>query len=85
MSGEETGAIRPAMDTAGRRFGDEILSDDLAAILRAKTPAERLAMAFAMWQFACGLIERTARFEHPEWSEAELRAHVAERMSHGAC
>lgn len=68
-----------------RRFTDEILSDELAAVLRAKTPAERLAMAFEMWRFARELIERTARRQHPEWSEEELRMHVSARMSHGAC
>ena len=72
------------METPPRRFTDEILSDEMAAILRTKTPAQRLAIAFGMWQFARQMIERTARAEHPEWTEAELRRHVAWRMSHGA-
>jgi hypothetical protein len=67
-----------------RAFTDEVLSDPLAAILRTKTPAERLAMALRSWRFIRDLIRRTAAHQHPEWSEAELDRHVARRMSHGA-
>jgi len=56
----------------------------MAAILREKTPAERLAIAWGMWRFAQDLITRAARAEHPEWPEEELQRHVASRMSHGA-
>ena len=66
-----------------RRFTDEVLDDRMAAILRSKTPAERLAMAFGMWRFARDLISRNARRDHPEWTESELTLHVARRMSHG--
>lgn len=72
------------MNEPKRTFTDEVLSDEMAAILRAKTPAERLQIAFSMWSFAQQIIRRTARAEHPEWSEAELDRHVANRMSHGA-
>jgi len=67
-----------------RTFTDEVLSDEMAEILRAKTPAERLAIAFDMWSFAQQLIRRTARAMHPEWTDEELDRHVASRMSHGA-
>ena len=71
-------------DSHRRTFTDEVLSDSLAAILRTKTPAERLAMALGSWRFLRDLIRRTAAQQHPEWSEAELDRHVARRMSHGA-
>ncbi|MGF1583050.1 MAG: hypothetical protein ACFCD0_27335 [Gemmataceae bacterium] len=67
-----------------RTFTDEILSKDMAAILRTKTPAERLAIAFRMWSFARKMIRQTAEVQHPEWTDAELDRHVARRMSHGA-
>jgi hypothetical protein len=67
-----------------RFFTDEVLDDRLAAVLRAKSPAERLAIAFHMWAFARDLIWRTAARQHPEWSEEKLARHVAGRMSHGA-
>jgi Rv0078B-related antitoxin len=73
-----------AMEAIPRRFTDEILSDEMAAVLRSKTSAERLAIAFGMWRFARQLIERSSRAQHPEWTDAELGQHVARRMSHGA-
>jgi hypothetical protein len=69
--------------TTQRTFKDEILSDSMAVILRARTPAERLAIAFRMWAFARQLVRRTAQAEHPEWGDATLERHVAQRMSHG--
>jgi hypothetical protein len=67
-----------------RTFTDEVLDDRVAEILRAKTPAERLAMTFRMWSFARDLIRRVIAREHPEWSEAEVARETARRMSHGA-
>ena len=71
------------MNTVARRFTDEILSDDMAAILRDKSTAERLAIASGMWRFARQLIERTTKTQHPEWTDTELQSHVSRRMSHG--
>ena len=70
---------------AGQRtFTDAILDDRMAALLRTKTPAERLAMAFGMRSFARQMIRQFTVREHPEWSEAEVARHVARRLSHGA-
>ncbi len=69
---------------AHRRFTDEVLSNEMADILRAKSPAARLALALNSWTFIRDLIRRTAAHQHPDWSEAELERHVAQRMSHGA-
>lgn len=68
----------------GRAFTDEILDDRMAEILRRKTPAERLEMAFAMWRFAQELVRDSVRASHPDWSEAKIRRETARRMSHGA-
>jgi hypothetical protein len=68
----------------GRSFTDEVLSEPMAAILRTKTPTERLAMALKSWTFLRDLIHRTAALQHPEWSQAELDRHVAGRMIRGA-
>jgi hypothetical protein len=67
-----------------RTFTDEVLDDRMATILREKTPAERLAIAFRLWSFARQMIHRMTVREHPEWSEQEVTHHVAGRMSHGA-
>lgn len=68
----------------GRTFTDEILDDRMAEILRRKTPAERLEMAFAMWHFAQELVRGGIRASHPDWSEDMVRRETARRMSHGA-
>ncbi len=62
----------------------DVVDDAMAAILRRKTPAERLAIAFRLWTFAQNMVRETLRGEHPDWDEAELARHVARRMSHGA-
>jgi len=67
--------------TPPRKFTDEVLSDEMAAILRAKTPTERLKMAFDLWTARRDSIRQTARAQHLEWTEQELNRHVAERMS----
>jgi hypothetical protein len=80
-----TTAWRNASKGARRRaFTDEVLSAPMAAILRTKTPAERLAMALTSWTFLRDLIRRTAALQHPEWSQTELDRHVAGRMLRGA-
>jgi Rv0078B-related antitoxin len=67
-----------------RKFTDEILDDRMAAILRTKTPAQRLAIAFGMWSFAREMIRLNTLRQHPEWAEAEVDQYVARRISHGA-
>jgi hypothetical protein len=85
----QRGAIMSADGTNGNThhravFADDVLDDAMAAILRSKTPAERLAIAFRLWTFAKNTLRETLRRDHPEWGEAELRRRVARRMSHGA-
>ncbi|MDZ4684436.1 MAG: hypothetical protein SH850_05050 [Planctomycetaceae bacterium] len=67
-----------------RRPVVEILDPMVVEILRQKTPAERLAQAFDMWDFAVVMIRSSIRHEHAEWSEAEVLREAARRLSHGA-
>lgn len=69
---------------ANRKFTDEIVSHEMAAILRAKTPAERMKIVFGMWDFAKSMVIQSTRAAHPEWTDLEVQRHVARRMSHGA-
>jgi len=62
----------------------EVIDDKVAAILRSKTPGERLAIADGMWKFAWQMIRAITAREHPEWTDDEIDRHVARRMSHGA-
>jgi hypothetical protein len=61
----------------------EMMDDAMADVLRAKSPAERLAIANGMWRSARRMIESLLYAEHPEWTDAEIRREVARRMSHG--
>ncbi len=72
------------MNSTGREFTDEVLSDEMAAILRQKTPAERLEMMFAMWRFARDLVRSNVRSMYPDITDEQLTIKVAMRMSHGA-
>ena len=62
----------------------EVVCDAVAAILRKKTEAERLAIAFGLWRFARRLVASAVRKDHPEWHEAEVKREVIRRFSGGA-
>ena len=60
----------------------ECISDEVAAIMRRKTPAEKIAMIDDLWAMARSLIKGHVRSEHPEWSEERITREIARRMSH---
>jgi hypothetical protein len=62
----------------------EMMDDAMANVLRAKTPAERLAIANGLWRSASRMIEAILRAEQPDWTDDAIRREVARRMSHGA-
>ncbi len=61
-----------------------MIDDTMAAVLRAKSPAERLAIANEMWRSAQQIIEAVLRAEQPGWTDEQIRRETARRMSHGA-
>jgi hypothetical protein len=62
----------------------EMVDDAMAAVLRTKTPAERLAISNGMWRSARRMIDAILRKEHPDLSDEAIQREVARRMSHGA-
>ncbi len=62
----------------------EVVDDAMAAILRQKTGAERLAIANAMYVSARRMLLSHLAAEHPDWSEEEIQREAAQRLSHGA-
>lgn len=62
----------------------EIIDPMVVEILRKKTPVERLAQAFAMWESARIMTLGAIRHQHPEWSEEQVLREAASRLSHGA-
>ncbi len=62
----------------------EVVDDVMAEILRRKTPAERLQIAFNLWRSARKQIAGCLRSLHPDWDEAQIDRETARRLSHGA-
>jgi hypothetical protein len=68
--------LRPPLD---------IVDDRTVEVLRRRGPVGRLEMAFDMWRSAREIITAIVISEHPDWSEEDVSAVVARRLSHGAC
>jgi len=62
----------------------EVLDERMAEVLRRKSPAERLAIGFEMWESAREMIKSFLASEHPDWSEAQVDQEVARRLLRGA-
>ncbi len=61
----------------------EVIDRTYAAILAAKTPAERAAMMNDCHRSARIFLAAGERMRHPEWSEDEVAGAVSARISHG--
>jgi len=68
---------------SGRKPVIEVMSDDMAEILRGKTPAERLEIAFDMWRSARNMLTSILEAQHPDWQSERIASEVARRLSHG--
>ena len=62
----------------------EVIDDAMAEVLRAKTVAQRLAIASGMYASARRMLVGHLKAENPAWSEAQISAEAARRLSHGA-
>jgi hypothetical protein len=62
----------------------EVIDDDIAQILRAKTGAESLRIANDMYESARQMLSSFLRSENPEWDDARVQLEVVRRLSHGA-
>ncbi len=61
----------------------EIVDEDVARILRTKTGAERLRIAFSMYDSARRMLTSMLAADHPDWNEGQVREEVVRRLSHG--
>lgn len=71
-----------AMPPGATQPDPEAVLDDA---LRAKSPAQRLAILDGMWRSAAAIIRQRIRTHHPDWDEARIAHETARRLSHGAC
>lgn len=62
----------------------EVVDDNVAAILRAKSPAERIQMAAEANDMARLLIVGAIRATHSDWSDERVQEELAKRMLNAA-
>jgi hypothetical protein len=61
----------------------EVVDDDLAEVLRKKTPAERVEMIAAANRTARLLAAAGIRYQHPDWNESQIQAEIIRRVCGG--
>ena len=52
----------------------------IVQILRDKTPAERLAQAYNMWDFAVSLMTASIRNDFPNWTAEQIQQEINKRI-----
>lgn len=62
----------------------EVVDDEMAEVLRKKTGAERLQIAFGMFAAARRMLTRHLTARHPDGDEERVEREVARRISRGA-
>ena len=58
----------------------EVVDDELASVLRRKTPAQRLEMMFSANRMIRKMLEATIAQKHPDWSDRQILREVARRI-----
>ena len=62
----------------------EVVDEQMAAVFRAKTGAQRLQIANGMFSFARQLVRSSVRDLHPDWSDEQVQQETARRLLRGA-
>jgi hypothetical protein len=61
----------------------EVVEEAVAAILRAKTPAERILQAAAAHRTARALMTAQIRSQHPDWNDEQISRELLRRLTGG--
>jgi hypothetical protein len=61
----------------------EVIDDDLAEVLRQKTPAQKIEMIGAANRTARLLAAAGVRHQHPDWDETQIQSEVRRRVCSG--
>ena len=69
------------MHTPGPRI--EVIDEEMAAVLRLKSGAERLAIASRLCGGARRMLLSHLRSIHPDWDQRQIEREAARRLSHG--
>jgi hypothetical protein len=57
----------------------EEFDEQMIALLRQKTPAQKLASAHAMWRYARRRVTAMIQQEHPDWDNAHIKQEIRRR------
>jgi hypothetical protein len=74
---------KPRMSQSVDPRNIEVIDDALAAVLRQKTPAERVAMIGSANRTARMIAAAAIQHQHPDWNEALIQAEVIRRVCGG--
>ena len=58
----------------------ELMDPMMVEIMRNKTPAQRLAIAFRMWDSARLIVKGGIKYQYPDWSDKEVEQEISRRM-----
>ena len=61
----------------------EVVDEDLAEVLRHKSPAEKIEMVAAANRTARLLAAAGIRYQHPDWNDDQVQAEVIRRVTGG--
>lgn len=61
----------------------EVMDDELAEVIRAKSGAVRLRIASGMYASARRMLMAHLRSQHPDWDEEQIQLEAGRRLSHG--
>ncbi|OGF68032.1 MAG: hypothetical protein A2Y62_19350 [Candidatus Fischerbacteria bacterium RBG_13_37_8] len=62
----------------------ELISDEIVQVLKKKSPAERMEIAFDICKTVQTILENHIRFLHPKWTNQEIKKELARRISGGS-
>lgn len=62
----------------------EVVDDATAEVMRGMTGAEKLCLAWDLFDSARRMLTTSLRTRHPEWDTARVQVEVMRRMSHDA-
>lgn len=61
----------------------EVVDDELAEVLRRKTPAEKIIMISAANRTARMLAAAGIRYQHPDWDDTQVQTEIIRRVCGG--
>lgn len=67
-----------------RELRIELPDDEMVAVLRTLSGADRLRIAGGMFRAARRMLESDLAARHPEWDEQQVRAEAARRLALGS-